>query len=550
MRFPSFFLAMALLAGLSAAVWAQPPAGELADLRSRIEALERENQRLSQTFVERLPPAGTTVEPAGSGYVSSTPQFGFGSDDERVRSIVEQYLQERTPQMVSAESTAPADVDAAAAGTEVGQDLTMSARWNNGLELATKDKAFRVHVGGRWQMDTSWLTAEQEVQNNLPGGVQYHDGLDFRRARLRIDGTMYEVIEFAMEYDFVNGFREQNGTAFTDVNITGLTDMWLQYSHTPIGNIRVGTQKEAIGFEHLVSSRFLPFMERSYNHDTFYGAFNGGFTPGASVWDNFADERAGYNIGIFKPTNNSFGFNDNDGDYAVVGRLAWLPVYEDEGRQLIHLGISGRQATTFDDRNRFRTRDAMRAGSSSRWPVPADISVFGDTMQWVNAEFAAVQGPWTVQAEWLMSFTSDAQRIAGGSPVGPNVDSLFYQGGYAQVLYYLTGESDNYSFDKMAFDRVKPFENFFWVPGEDGCNYCGRGAWQVGARYNFLDLNDEGINGGQLHNLTLGLNWFFNPNTKWQFNYIATYRDVNETADFPDGSGWINGWGFRFAQDF
>jgi phosphate-selective porin len=40
-----------------------------------------------------------------------------------------------------------------------------------------------------------------------------------------------------------------------------------------------------------------------------------------------------------------------------------------------------------------------------------------------------------------------------------------------------------------------------------------------------------------LHNFTAGLNWFFSPNTKWQFNYMATRRDVSQTADFPDGSG-------------
>ncbi len=39
-----------------------------------------------------------------------------------------------------------------------------------------------------------------------------------------------------------------------------------------LGNIRVGNQKEPVGFERLVSSRFLPFMERSYNQDVFYGA--------------------------------------------------------------------------------------------------------------------------------------------------------------------------------------------------------------------------------------------------------------------------------------
>lgn len=517
----------------------QSPADDLADLRGRIENLERENRHLQESLVQRLPGADETVDPAGAG-------------DTHLPSMVDHYLAERTGQMVSTSALAPDGglVDPAVVGSEVGQDLSMTATWRNGLELSSKDKAFRLHVGGRWQMDVPWLSAEPQVNANLPGGVMYQDGIDFRRARIRLDGTMYENIEFAMEYDFVNGFRERNAAAFSDVNVTALTDMYLQFSHTPIGNLRIGNHKEAIGFEHLVSSRFLPFMERSYNQDTFYGGSFNGFSPGASLFDNFLEERASWNLGIYKPTNNVFGFNNNDGDYAVNGRLTWLPVYENEGRQLIHVGMSGRHATTYDDRIRYRTRDAMRAGVSTQWPVPADVSVFGDTLQWINAEFAAVNGPWTLQAEWLFSFTQDAQRIAGGAPVGPEVETLTYQGGYVQLLYFLTGESDNYSLERMALDRVKPFENHFWVRGDDCSNYFARGAWQVGARYNYLDLNDEGINGGELHNVTVGLNWFFNPNTKWQLNYIGTYRDVTQTADFPDGSGWINGVGMRFAQDF
>ena len=435
----------------------------------------------------------------------------------------------------------------------------MSARWNNGLELATKDKAFRVHVGGRWQFDTSWLNAEPNITPaTLPGGVDYRDGLDFRRARLRIDGTMYENIDFAMEYDFVNGLRGQsfNSTAAFDANVTALTDMWLQFNKTPVGNLRIGNQKEAVGFEHIVSSRFLPFMERSYNQDTFYGGSFNGFSPGASLTKNIWEDRASYNLGVYKPTNNVFGFNNHDGDYAISGRLTWLPIYECEGRQLLHLGVSGRQATTYHDpvagnRIRFRTRDAMRVGVSTQWPVPADISVFGDTMQWVNAELAAIHGPWTFQAEWLVSNTSNA-RFVGAPPATPVVDNLLYQGGYVQLLYFLTGESDTYSLERMAFDRMKPFENAFWMQGADGCNVWGRGAWQIGARYNYLDLNDQGINGGELHNFTAGLNWFWNPNTKWQFNYIATYRDSsqNSIATQQPGEGWINGWGMRFAQDF
>ena len=68
----------------------------------------------------------------------------------------------------------------------------------------------------------------------------------------------------------------------------------------------------------------------------------------------------------------------------------------------------------------------------------------------------------------------------------------------------------------------------------------------MGARYNFLDLNDEGINGGLLHNFTLGLNWFLNPNMKVQWNYFLAHRNVLN----PAGDGFIQGFGTRFALDF
>lgn len=511
------------------------------ELRLRIESLEQQQAVLQTLFYAR----GASPQ-APWGYDPALPEAGSGAGALPPRGeVVAPAASYETP--VTREPSASAQGAAV-----VGEDLALQASWRHGLELSTQDKAFRVHVGGRWQFDSVWMSAADAVQAHLPGGVTYHDGVDFRRARLRVDGTMYEVIEFALEYDFVNSVRVRapSGNGVVDPAVPAVTDLWLQVSHTPVGNWRIGCQKEAIGFEHLVSSRFLPFLERSYNQDTFYGGTFNGFTPGISLSNLIWEDRASWNIGLYKPTNNVFGSTISDGDYAVTGRVTWLPIYEDQGRQLLHLGFSVRHATTYDDRIRFRTRDALRAGLSVQWPVPADITVLGSTMQWLNAELAAVQGPWSLQVEWLASFTSNARELGpAGIGIGPRVDALFYHGGYIQVFYFLTGESDHYSLERGTFDRVTPFENFFWVPGDQG-SFLGRGAWQVGARYNLLDLNDQGINGGILHNLTVGLNWFWNPNTKWQFNYVATYRDVRQTTQFAEGNGWIHGWGMRLAQDF
>jgi phosphate-selective porin OprO/OprP len=480
-------------------VVAQSPE-EFQELRARIGALEQQNAELQRAIITRLPSISTAPEPEAT---------------------------EKAP--------------------DAGNDRSLSAEWNHGLELSTKDKHFRVHVGGRTQFDTSWFSADDNVQDNI--NIPYQDGVDFRRARLRIDGTMYDVIDWVVEYDFANGARVRNaaGTGTVDIGAPSFTDVWWTVKELPfLGNLRFGHQKEPIGFEHLVSSRFLPFMERSYNQDTFYGGLFGGFTPGIQAFDWRDDEMGIWQIGVFKPVDTFFGFNAHDGDYAVTGRVTRLLWYCDDGSSLLHVGLSGRQFTTVDDRIRYRTRDAVRAGISSTWPLPADTgTLLGDDGQFINGELAAVSGPWTLQAEYLVSYLDDAQLAT--TPPGPNTGNMMDHGGYIQLLCFLTGEHDNYNRHTGVFDRVIPHENFFPVRCGHG-RRCGRGAWQIGVRYNYLDLNDNGIDGGLLHSATAGLNWFLNPNMKLQFNYMATHRDAALSGDL--GDGWVHGWGIRVANDF
>lgn len=477
------------------------------------------------------------------GWQAATP-----ADEAKIREVVEKYLAEREKKAKDKEEAEEKEKEAE--GYAVGSDLSMTASWNNGLELSTKNKDFRVHVGGRTQFDASWFDTINNVQNNI--NIPFQDGVDFRRARLRVDGTFYETMEWAAEYDFVNAVRAGNAanTGFVDQTVVAFTDLWWQFKTVPlVENVRIGNQKEPIGFEHLVSSRFLPFMERSFNQDVFYGGTYNGFTPGIQCFDTIMDERGTYAFGLFKPVNNVFSYANGDGDYSLVGRMTVLPWYVEHGRGLLHLGVSGKQSTAVSNAGipgrqmRFRTRGPERAGIAANWPILADINLFGDDMQTANAELVGVYGPWTLQGEYLVNGLQDARTSFGAAPVG----SVTYHGGYIQVLRFLTGENDNYNVKNGFFDRVKPNENFFLVGGRDAVN-SGMGAWQLGARYNYLDLNDQNLNGGILHDITMGLNWFWNPNMKWQFNFSSTYRDAPLVRDL--GDGWIYGWGMRFAHDF
>lgn len=293
-------------------------------------------------------------------------------------------------------------------------------------------------------------------------------------------------------------------------------------------------------------------MERSYNQDTFNGGAFNGFTPGISSLNHLnEDKTSSFHYGIFKPTNNPYGYSTGDGDYSLVARWTGLLVYSSDDSEVLHVGISGKQASAVSQAGvpgrvlPFRTRDAVRSGLSSDWSVPAGINLYGDDFQQANAELAGIFGRLTFQSEYLISSLQDA-RATIDQPLG---NEAVYHGGYVQVLYFLTDDHDHYDLDRASFDRVTPKRNLL-SPKQYGWGFLNSGAWQIGARYNYLDLNDSGLNGGQLQNQTYGLNWFLNPNLKCQFNYSNTNRDVSATTSFPNGSGRIHGFGIRIACDF
>ena len=105
-----------------------------------------------------------------------------------------------------------------------------------------------------------------------------------------------------------------------------------------------------------------------------------------------------------------------------------------------------------------------------------------------------------------------------------------FDGWYAQASYFLTGESRPYKGNVGNFDRVKPKSPFSLKNG-------GWGAWEVLARIDNLDLNDasSGVEGGEMTDITLGLNWYLRDNARLMFNYVDVNTDEKavEADDDP-----------------
>ncbi len=429
--------------------------------------------------------------------------------------------------------------------------------WNNGIEWVSPDKAFKVHIGGRTQFDSVWYQAEAGALDGA-GGVGSQDGVGFRRARLRADGTIHESIDYLMEWDFVNTVNANPGVAGAPgattensvINATAPTDLWFRFKDIPyFGNIMVGNMKEPIGFEHSTSSRFLNFMERSFNQDLFTGAFNNGFSPGIMAHNTYAEEHGTWAVGLFKNTANIFAWNTGDGEGAATGRVTYLPLFDEEGHQLIHVGISGSVRDPDQSRVRYRTRD-MRQGNGSLATVFADTGFFTASQAYfAGAELVGVNGPLSFQAEWIGAWNTDAVSQSGtaSAATGTALGTVCVQNFYTEVHYFLTGETREYEKKSGAFGRVVPHRNARW---KGGCYEPG--AWQLAFRYDHADLNDKGVLGGTLNSYTFGVNWFLNPNMKVQANYALTERDRAASGGQATtvDNGLIHGFGLRLAHDF
>jgi phosphate-selective porin OprO/OprP len=154
-----------------------------------------------------------------------------------------------------------------------------------------------------------------------------------------------------------------------------------------------------------------------------------------------------------------------------------------------------------------RYRQRPEAHLADRFVDSLNIDA-GDTDLFLG-DVAWIHGPWTFVAEY-------DNALVSGDAGQPDVD---FWGAYAQVSYFLTGEHQVYELAEGKFGRVKPKANFNPAKG-------GWGAWEIAARYSYLDLDDRDIDGGKIWDVTAGLNWYLFPNARIMLNYI--HSDVSQ----------------------
>lgn len=364
-----------------------------------------------------------------------------------------------------------------------GADDAWTVQWNNGIQVTSADKAFSLKLGGRIQADTTFVSEDPALTADVLG-----DGFEFRRARLFLEGTVYERIEFKAEYDFAT-----SDPVFNDV--------WIGLNGVGPGLFQLGHFKEPFSLEVLTNANFLPFVERALPIEAFAPFRNSGI--GYRGGNDFVS----YGAGAFYDADD-FGLSTDEESTNLTGRVAVRPLYEEGGTRLLHVGVSASHQERGAGGLRYRTRpEAHFSGRLvDTGVIPADGAMV------LGGEAAGVFGPFWFTGEYV---ATDVDAPAAGDPS--------FDGAFVSAGWYLTGEHRKYRAGAGIFDRQKPATNF----GAEGS-----GAWEVAARWSTIDLTDGGVSGGEQDNYTLALNWYLNPVTRVMLDWVHADVDQVGEADF------------------
>lgn len=192
--------------------------------------------------------------------------------------------------------------------------------------------------------------------------------------------------------------------------------------------------------------------------------------------------------------------------YGIRGYFA--PI--NESNNFLHLGLSYNDFKAEDANGNPSARFRVRPDADLATVRLVDTGTFtdADSIATTGLEAAYVNGPIKVQAEYM---TSDISRDLNPDFTGTS--------GYVYGVYNVTGESWGYK--NGVITTVLPD------------NPAG-GLWQVGLRYDTVDLNDGLVQGGKEDNWTVGVNWYWRSNYKFSANYVFIDSDRQGLEQTPN----------------
>ena len=389
--------------------------------------------------------------------------------------------------------------------------------------------------------------AQQDDSVAAVGDIE--DGTAIRRTRLGGFGRAWEGVDYYVEVDF----GLQGGTAIADAFMT-LTDA------VPGHDVRFGFIRQPVGMASRTGARVLPLLERPLPF-----ALQPFRQIGVNI--NGFDEEWGlsWEGAVFRfPSDSDGGVLGDRGGWSPAARLSALLLEDGPSDTVLHAGMSAALLSPADDLIRYFSRPetfspesrgiVATTGVRAIPPFVDTTPLAAERSHTFGLELAGRRGPAWFQAEYNAAALDPAEKSLSaedatgpGGVLAPRSNAVFH-GVHLTAGLFLTGEVKPYDLPTATFGRVDPDRDFSPKNGRWG-------AVEVLGRVSHLDLTDraddfEGVFGGELTDLTVGLNWYLNPRAKFQLNYIRALLDDRLTGGAPGGRSDTDVFAVRAQVDF
>ncbi len=317
-----------------------------------------------------------------------------------------------------------------------------------------------------------------------------------RRVRLGAEGAMPGGFGYKVEVDFANA-----GTAFGDVFLS------YQAKDSRV-LVRAGNFETLNGMEQTTSSNNVTFTERAAFNDAFLNSRR----LGAAVAYISQDTKFRAEAGLFAAHSIDSSL-DNNG-WIAAGRLVYAPTL---GKNQLHFGLglqyrdfasnaagvasTGTNMPSTNQLARYRARPNSQL-TDVRFVDTGSFAARRDRI--IGVEAAGIFGPFYVngEAQWLKADAYAPGGTAtglgifsgGNSAITPAADPEFF-GGYVEAGWFITGETRGYKKGEGVWNRTKVLK-----PLGKG----GSGAFQLAARYDYIDLDDSSLKTAPTNNFNTG----------------------------------------------
>jgi len=428
---------------------------------------------------------------------------------------IAQSASEQAGEWKLAQAAAPADqpksTEAPAAATKPAEatpppaaasETPVTSGWNG-------EHFFVRSSDGKFQLQpVGYFNANYTVYS---GDAAPPDGFRIARARFGFQGSYTSSIDWVLQSDIT-----ATGISVRDAYVHLRPIKELQFT---IGQFKVPFSQE-VG----LGDTNVEFTERSIV-GVLYPDANGSYrSPGAMVHGDLFESTVQYYLGAFNGRGILAPATSNQPE--IVARLRLWPGKLTGIDALKRLAIGGSTAlgrvTGISGDTSFS--GTINDGSFAFFP---SFRINGPTQRW-NAELLWLWGPFGVHAEYIESHQAresvGAEAVQGGGL--ETLPTIVGKGGYVQLTYFLTGETQ----DENLPPKVKRPVFGAFTPG--GEKEYGFGGISLRARFSYLEGNAPGATFPTLTPTSIPSyydhtqQWAFGIN--WYLNYWTLYKiDLN-----------------------